>query len=136
VFQSFIPIEDNIFSPEGFLIRLGWKAKEIYGGHPQHYSYSLVKEMLLKNGFEVKKIRWGEHFTNQIIEIIYFSYLSLRNKNNDNTVEGYLETSKPTLIIHIAKLIKNIFATISYIEARLFSWLPGGLGIHITCIKK
>ena len=134
--QSFVPTEDNIFSPEGLLIKLGWKAKEIYGGHPQHYSYGQVKEMFKKNGFEIKKIRWGEHFTNQIIEIIYFSFLSLRKKNTNYTVEGYLESSKPTLFIIMAKVVKYFFASLSYVEARLLFWLPGGLGVHITCIKK
>lgn len=136
VFHTFIPAENNWFSPEGFLIKIGWRAKEIYGGHPQHYSFPEIKLMLAKSGFLVKKVRWGEHFTNQIIEILYFSYLSLRGKNIKHSVEGYLENAKSSLPIQIAKTVKNAFSIISYFEARLLSWLPGGLGVHLTCIKK
>lgn len=136
IFHTFIPAENNFFSPEGFLIKVGWRAKEIYGGHPQHYSYPEIKLMLAKSGFSVERVRWGEHFTNQIIEILYFSYLSLRGKNIRHSVEGYLENARSTPLIQIAKIIKNIFSTISYLEARLLSWFPGGLGVHLTCTKK
>jgi len=132
--QSFVPTEDNVFSPEGFLIKLGWKAKEIYGGHPQHYSYGKVKKMFKENGFEIKKIRWGEHFTNQIIEIIYFTFISLRKKNLDSSVEGYIEDLKPSIKKYLFKFIKNFFSAISYFEARILSFIPGGLGIHITAV--
>lgn len=136
IFHTFIPLEDNIFSPEGLLIKLGWKAKEIYGGHPQHYSYHFVTKLFKDTGFNIKRTYWGEHFTNQIIEILYFSYLSIKGKNIDYSVEGYLENAKKTPLILIFKFIKNLFATVSFIEARLLYWLPGGLGIHITSIKK
>lgn len=136
IFHAFIPTEDNVFSPEGLLIKLGWRAKEIYGGHPHHYSYSFIDGLLNKSGFKIKKIKWGEHFTNQIIEIFYFTFLSLKGKNLDYSVEGYLESVEKSPLIYIFGFIKNMFATISYIEARLLYWLPGGLGIHITSVKK
>jgi ubiquinone/menaquinone biosynthesis C-methylase UbiE len=135
-FQAFIPTEDNIFSPEGLLIKLGWRAKEIYGGHPHHYSREYILKLLKDAGFRINKIKYGEHFTNQIIEILYFSYLSIRGKNTDVTVEGYLAKNKKGFGIYILNFLKNLFSTISYFEARLLCNLPGGLGIHLTCTKK
>jgi len=135
-FQTFIPAEDSWFSPEGFLIKIGWKAKEIYGGHPHHYSREYIRKILKSSGFRIKKVLYGEHFTNQIIEIIYFSFLSLRGRNTDSSVEGYIARSKRGPETIVLGAVKNLLSAVSYFEARLLGGVPGGLGVHITCIKK
>ena len=135
ILHTFIPMEDNIFSMEGMLIRLGWKAKEIYGGHPHHFSYSWIRNTVNESGFEIRISRWGEHLVNQILEIIYFTWLSIRQKNVRYSVEGYFALTNPRLLIRCIKFVKNILATLSYLETRLFYWLPG-LGLHLTCIKQ
>lgn len=135
LFHTFIPTEHNLFSLEGPLIKLGWRAKEVYGGHPHHFSTAQAKTMIEKNGFQIIRTKWGEHFVNQIIEIIYFSWLSFRRKNLKYSVEGYLNFAQPGPRISFLRLIKNILAIISYVETRLLWWFPG-LGLHITCLKK
>lgn len=135
IFHALIPTEAEMISIQGPLIRLGWKGKEIYGGHPHHFSKKQVVGWMEKAGFEIKKIRWEEHFTKQILEIFYFSWLSLRGKNVKNTVEGYLSTAKLIPEVRLLRFCKNILAAVSYYEARLLFWFPG-LGIHITCRKK
>jgi SAM-dependent methyltransferase len=135
IFHTFIPTEAELVSPEGVLIKLGWKAKEIYGGHPHHFTAGQVKKMLKKNHFQIVKARWGEHLVNQFIEIIYFSWLALRGKNPEHTVEGYLGLAAPSLKTSLLRIIKNLLASISYLETRLLWWFPG-LGLHITCLKK
>lgn len=135
IFHTFIPTEDRWLSPEGMLIKLGWKGKEIYGGHPQHYSPDYVRKKVSENGFRIIKSWWGEHLVNQIIEIIFFSWLSLRGKNLKHSVEGYLSLAQPSLATRLLRLIKNALSTISYFETRLLWWFPG-LGLHITCLKK
>lgn len=134
IFHAHIPVEDNIFSLEGILTKLGWKAKEIYGGHAHHFTKLQVKKMFEENKFRILKTRWGDHFFLQLLEIGYFSLLSLREKNLDYTVEGYLSFTKPSFKIRILKIVKNILATICYIESKIFSWYPG-IGMHITAIK-
>lgn len=135
VFHTFIPTEGELCSLEGPLIKLGWKAKEIYGAHLHHFTARQVKEILEQSHFQIVKTRWGEHLTNQLIEIAYFSWLSFRGKNLQHTVEGYLSFARPSFKISLLRLIKNLLATISYFETRLLWWLPA-LGLHITCLKK
>ena len=134
IFHTFIPTEKNLLSIEGLFIKLGWKGKEIYGGHPHHFSKRQVISWLEEAGFKVNKVRWGEHFVNQIIEVLYFSWLYIRGKNTKITVEGYLATSKSNIVIGIAKLIKSALATLSFIETIALFWFPG-LGVHVTCSK-
>lgn len=134
IFQGHIPIEDNIFTLEGILTKLGWKGKEIYGGHLHHFTKLQVKKMLEENNFRILKTRWGDHFFLQFLEIGYFSILSLRGKNAEHTVEGYLGLAKPTFKVKLLKIIKNILAIISNSESKIFWWYPG-IGMHITAIK-
>ncbi len=134
IFHSHVPIEKNLLSLEGILTQLGWKGKEVYGGHPHHFTLKEVKEMLEGGGFKIIKYRFGDHLFHQLLEIGYFSSLSFRGKNVGHTVEGYLGLAKPTLKVKLARLIKNIFAMISYSESKIFWWLPG-VGAHVTCRK-
>jgi len=134
VFHSFIPTEKNIFSFEGFLIKLGWKGKEIYAGHPQHFSFEQIKKMLGKNGFKIINIAWGDHFIHQFAETVYFTLLSKRRKIYNRTVEGYLHLAEPSIINLALKLITRSVAAVSYFENRLLWWFPG-LGVNITCKK-
>lgn len=133
-FHSHIPVEGNVYTLEGFLTKMGWKGKEIYGGHPHHFTQKEVKGMLKNENFKTIKSRFGDHFFHQLLEIGYFSALSIRGKNVGHTVEGFLGSAKPTLKVKSLKLIKNIFATISNSESRIFWWFPG-IGVHVSCIK-
>jgi len=136
LFQTFIPAEDSWAPPEGLLIKLGWKAKEIYGGHPQHFTKKYVLDIVKKAGFRIKKIKYGEHFVNPMIEVVYFSYLAVRGKNAGSTVEGYLARRKNSFGGFVLTIIKNFFSMLSYFEARALYGVPGGLGIYLTCIKE
>ncbi len=135
IFHSHIPIEGNVFSLEGLLTKLGWKGKEIYGGHPHHFTLKEAKEMLKKENFKVVRSRFGDHLFHQLLEIGYFSALSFRGKNVGYTVEGFLGMTKPTLRIKFLKIVKNIFAMISYSESKIFYWYPG-IGMHVTLLKE
>jgi len=80
IFQAFIPTEMNRLSLEGLLLKGGWKGKEIYAGHPHHFSLAEVKKMLKKNGFKIINLAWGDHLIHQLAEIAYFTFLSKRKK--------------------------------------------------------
>lgn len=134
IFHSHIPIEKNLLSLEGILTKLGWKGKEIYGGHPHHFTLEEVKKMLEKENFKIIKYRFGDHLFHQLLEIGYFSALSFRGKNVGYTVEGYLGLTKPTFKIKALRIIKNILAILSNSESKIFYWFPG-IGLHITCQK-
>jgi len=135
LFHTFIPTEGNVFSLEGALIALGWKAKEKYGAHPHHFPPGQVKTWIKKAGFTITKTRWGEHLVSQIIEIIYFSLLEIRGRNTTSSVEGYLARSKDRPLSKMLIIIRNILASMSYYETTCLWWWPG-LGFHATCEKK
>lgn len=135
IFHTFIPTESEMLSLEGPLIKLGWKAKEIYGGHPHHFSRREVLGWIENENFKILKVRWGEHFVNQIIEIVYFTFLSIRGKNAKSSVEGFLALSKQTFFIRLLKFLKSIIASLSFVETMSLFWFPG-LGVHITCRKE
>lgn len=134
LYQAFIPAEGNIYTPQGILLKLGWKAKEIYGAHPQHYTSSDIKNMFKKAKLRIDKTIWGDHLFQQLVEILYFTMLSIRGKNLGYSVEGYIGLSKPGLRISLLKNVKDLIAIISYIESRIFFWFPG-VGLHITSFK-
>lgn len=134
LYHVYIPTEGNVYTPEGFLIKLGWKAKEIYGAHPQHYSSEQVRAMFEKNHFAIRKMIWGDHVFQQLLEIGYFSMLSLRGKNSARSVEGFLSVAKPSLSVRALQIMKNIFSVVSNTESRAFPFLPG-LGVHVSAYK-
>jgi ubiquinone/menaquinone biosynthesis C-methylase UbiE len=134
IFHTFIPTEDNWYTLEGILIKLGWRGKEIYGGHPHIFSPKQARKMLVDSGFQIKMLYWGDHLVHQMLEIIYFSWLSLRGRNVKQTVEGYLATANPDLKVSTLRAIKNMLAMFSYLETRMLVCIPG-LGFHATCRK-
>lgn len=134
LYHAFIPAEGNIYTLEGVLIKFGWRAKEIYGAHPNHYTNSDIKKMFKKAGLRITKTIWGDHVFQQLVEVAYFTVLSIRGKNLDHSVEGYISSSKPSFKLALLRSFKNIIAVASYAESRLFWWAPG-IGLHITSYK-
>jgi len=134
LFHTFIPTEGNVYSLQGALIALGWKAKEKYGAHPHHFPPQTVKAWVKRAGFTIFKSRWGEHLVSQTIEIIYFSLLEIRGRNAPSSVEGYLARTKDRPLSKMLIVIRNVLASLSYYETTCLSWLPG-LGLHLTCRK-
>jgi len=135
ILQIFIPTEGNIFTPEGLLIKLGWKGKQIYGGHPHCFTTRKAKAMLKNADFSIIKSYWGDHFVHQIAEISYFSLLLLMGRNFPYTIEGYINFAKPGLRTSVLAILKDIVASLSFIETMSLFWFPG-LGLHLTCLKK
>lgn len=135
IFHTFIPTEGNIFSLQGALIKLGWKAKEVYGAHPHHFNIEKATGFIKNNGFKIKKVRYDEHVFKQLLEIVYFTVLSIKGKNLDYSVEGYIARVKPGVASFFLKSLKYSLSTIAFFEAVLFSWVPG-LGVHITARKQ
>lgn len=135
VFHVFLPTEGNIFTLEGLLIKLGWKAKEIYGGHPHHFTIKQAFTLVKDTGFSVTGFKWGDHLVHQLSEVLHFSFLAIRGRNMDYTVEGYLSENGKGISTSALKGVKNTVASLSFIETMLLCWLPA-LGLHLTCRKR
>jgi SAM-dependent methyltransferase len=134
LFHLYVPCEGEIHSLHGLLARIGWRAKEQYGGHIQSFTTKDIFSILNKQCLYVRRHRWSAHLINQTIDVAYFIGLSLRGKNTSMSVEGYLEVAKPSLISIGIDAFKTAVAVASYYESRLFKWLPGGGG-HFSALK-
>jgi len=132
--ELIVPIEGNLWSLEGVLIRLGWQERERYGGHIQQFSIKRVKQLLREAGFEITTVSWGGHLLYQLVEMVYLTYLSIRGKKTTQSVEGYLATMKPGLKRGLMRLIKDLLAAVIYFESWLFGFMAG-ISMQVSCTK-
>ena len=131
LFHLFVPCEGAPFTLYGVLARLGWRAKEQYGGHIQLLTEGRVRRILEASGFQPIEKRWSGHFLNQLADVAYFTGLSIRGENLSASVEGYLESARPSLASRLLKLSKTGVAVSSFYESAYLDWLPGA-GLHIS----
>ena len=96
LFHLFVPCEGALFTLHGILARLGWRAKEQYGGHIQLLTDGRVRRMLEASGFQPLMKRWSGHLFNQLADVVYFTGLGIRGENLSASVEGYLESAQPS----------------------------------------
>jgi SAM-dependent methyltransferase len=134
LFHIFVPCEGAWYTLHGLLAKLGWRAKEIYGGHIQRFTAVTLTQALEAEGFVVSNRRWSGHLVNQIVDAVYFSALSLRGKNTGASVEGYLQTARPGPLSSLIGILKSAIAVASYYESLLFAGIPG-FGVHLLCKK-
>jgi SAM-dependent methyltransferase len=133
-FHLFVPCEGSWYTLHGLLAKLGWRAKEVYGGHIQRFTLNEMGERLAATGFVVDRLRWSGHVVNQIVDVAYFSMLSLRRKNTEASVEGYLENAHPGPAALFVGLLKSVISVASYYESLILRVIPG-FGVHLTCHK-
>lgn len=130
LFHSVTPCEGSLLNLEGWLIRLGWRAKEVYCGHINKFSYNDLSSLVAREGFGYVRKKYSAHLITQIVDISYFSLISLRGKNVPYTVEGFL-SQKQGWQQKLVLALRSLFAIMTYIESTLFSWFPG-LDYHLT----
>jgi SAM-dependent methyltransferase len=131
----FVPCEGSTITLHGLLSFLGWRAKEKYGGHIQRFRLCDLRDLFKISDFEIINYRWSGHLINQVVDVTYFSGLSLLGKNVPMSVEGYLETTPRGLFPVSVGMLKNAIAIASYYESRLFVRIPGS-GVHLLCTKR
>jgi hypothetical protein len=136
LFHLFLPLERQPFTIYAPLFRLGWKAKEEHCGHIQFYSDAICKDQLMQAGFEVTRRRWSIHPIYALVDVAYFTMLSLRGKPVSTSVEGFVHShnGQPSLRQRFVSVLKDVLVMMGYYESRLLSWMPGGGG-HFTGIK-
>jgi len=135
VLHSVIPFEGDKLTLHGLLRLFGWKVKEKFCGHLQMYRFGEPEKLMEKAGFKVLGGPYSGHLFYQLADVLYFSFLFLLGKNADYQVEGYLEHGQPGIKRSLIKLLKNLVATLSFLESKVFFWFPGGFR-HITAVKK
>ena len=130
LFHLFLPLERQPFTIYAPLFRLGWMAKQEHCGHVQFYSDEICKAQLKQAGFEVTKRRWSIHPIYALVDVAYFTMLSLRGKPVSTSVEGYIHSHNghPTLAQRAVSLLKDGLVGMGYFESRALGWFPGGGG--------
>ena len=81
LFHLFVPCEGELHTLHGLLAKVGWRAKEHYGGHIQGFTMPALKELLRSSGFQVTTTRWSAHLVNQLADVAYYTRLSARGSN-------------------------------------------------------
>ena len=131
LFHLFVPCEGELHTIHGILARLGWRAKEKYGGHIQRLTARDVLLEFERAGLEVLRRRWSGHLINQIVDAAYFTALDIRGQNVATSIEGYLASARRSARSLAVDFAKSTVAIVSYLESAPVPWLPG-MGIHIT----
>ena len=131
LFHLFVPCEGELHTIHGILARLGWRAKEKFGGHIQRLTARAVLKELERAGLEVIRRRWSGHLVNQITDAAYFTALDIRGRNVATSIEGYLAGARRSPRSVAVDLAKSTVAIVSYLESAPVPWLPG-MGIHVT----
>ena len=135
-FHLFLPLENQPLTVYSLLFRLGWKAKVEHCGHLQFYTDQECRRQLESVGLRVTKRRWSVHPFYALVDVAYFSFLSVRNKGVSTSVEGYVNAhnGKPATAQRAVGILKNIIVAMGYFESRALRWLPGGGG-HFLGVK-
>ena len=133
-FHLFVPCEGELHALHGLLAKIGWRAKEIYGGHIQGFTLPDVKEILWSSGFQVPKTRWSAHLINQLADVAYFTLLSMKGSNTRSSVEGYLAETETSLFRSLVSGAKATIAMASFYESLLLAAFPGS-GAHLIAVK-
>lgn len=131
VLHMFVPCEGELHTLHGLLAKLGWQAKELFGGHIQRFTLPDLKQLLASVGFSDARSRWSCHAINQLADVGYFTALQLRGKNTAKSVEGFLATSRRSLPQMVVWCLKAGVSVASYLESRLMTRLPGS-GAHVS----
>lgn len=131
----FVPLEGNKWSLYQLLPKKIYEYKTGNTGHIQVYTKEKLTRMLIEVGLKIKKNNYSGGYFYQLVDLAYFTWLSLRGRNARVSVEGYLRFCKGGFLDRILGLMKVIFGWLTYIENELFSWLPLG-GIHISAVRE
>ena len=129
--HMFVPCEGEFHTLHDLLARVGWRAKELYGGHIQRFALTNIKQLLASVGFSRPLWRWSCHLVNQLADVAYFTVLNLRGRNSSTSVEGYLHSSGRSPLRSLVRAAKTGVATVSYYESRLAGRVPGA-GAHLS----
>ena len=135
VLHMFVPCEGELHSLHGLLARIGWRAKEKYGGHIQRFTLKNLRELVIELGFGITRARWSAHLFNQIADVAYFTAISIVGKNPPTSVEGYLESANGNLMPRIIGAIKRGVAGLSFYESKHLAGVPAS-GVHIAGVKR
>lgn len=135
IFHGYVPCEGGLLTYTHWLYLLGWKGKEQYAGHIQRLTGKSVVQMLKKFGFRVTQTAWSGHVFYQLVDMLYFLWLTLRGENVSGAVETIVaQKKKKSLFLQAVSLTVKMVAVATFLESSLLSAIPG-IGMHVTARK-
>jgi SAM-dependent methyltransferase len=136
LFHLFLPLEKQPWTIYALTHRLGWQAKAEHCGHLQFFSDGECRRQLELAGLQVRRRRWSVHPFYALVDVAYFTLLSLRGKPVSTSVEGYIHShnGRPSLVQQAVGVLKDALVAMGYYESRLLHRMPGGGG-HFLALK-
>jgi 2-polyprenyl-3-methyl-5-hydroxy-6-metoxy-1,4-benzoquinol methylase len=107
-----------------------WTAKVRHGGHIQVFSADRFRDLAAACGLPVTRTRWSYHFTLQVLDLLYFSWLDLRGPVTGSVED--MSVARGGVAGRLMRGASRAVATAAWFEARALRGLPGGCG-HFTC---
>ena len=131
-----VPLEGRLWTVQGLLRRMGWRAFENTVGHVQAFEINPLREMLADAGLQTTRVRWGGHLVSQIAHTGYALWLSKsRGPQSSMSVESTLSQPDRSLAKRIVGILKNVVAILSYLESSVLTRIPGAAA-HITAVSR
>jgi SAM-dependent methyltransferase len=131
--HAFVPCEGSLYTLHGIASRLGFSPKERYGGHIQRLTPGDLRRELRCAGLRVRRWRWSGHPLTQAIDLGYFTFLALRGRNVETTVEGLASRGRG-LGARALGAAAAATALVGYAESRMLRGVPA-VGVHVACVR-
>lgn len=131
--HGFVPCEGSLFTLHGVASRLGYSPKERYAGHIQRLTPNRLAALVTDAGLRPASRRWSGHYFTQLVDLGYFSFLALRGRNVDGTLEAKAARRPGAAGMLLKGALKTV-AALGYAESVLLRGVPAA-GVHVTAIR-
>jgi hypothetical protein len=135
-----VPCEDDVLSLWHWLQKFGLKQDltKKYAGHIQYYSRSSLRQEVERAGLPIKKIRYGEHFFGQLLNVLSFNLMNhaaqkrgVSQMNNETYFDQLEKNTSRTFL----QGVKNLVNGVVNIESQIFSRISSP-NVHVVAVKK
>lgn len=135
-FHGYVPCEGGMLTYTHWLYLLGWQGKERYAGHIQRLTGKQCIRILHKTNFRITRVAWSGHFFYQLVDMLYFLWLTIRGENVSGSVETIVSRKKKkSLFLLAVSAIVKLVALGTFLESSMSFGIPG-IGMHITARKE
>lgn len=130
LFYSSTPLEND-----PLIISADHKYSEKYHGHRQFYSRNLLRELLEKEGFLIKRVYYYGFLIYQILEVVYYPILEALKLPVNFTVESYSNKNRKTLMGYITSVFKKLVTLLFNLETIIVPNEIPGLFMNVIAYK-
>jgi SAM-dependent methyltransferase len=103
-----------------------WRAKVRYAGHIQVFDERRYRRLAQAAGLPVHSVRWSYHLPFQLIDVLFFLFVSVRGPLRTSVEDAAAECRGAAAAP--LRALKAAVAALGWYEARLLRWKRGGCG--------